>query len=508
MGRVGALPAGPRGLPLLGNIVQLEHDALGFLMAVQRRYGRMATIRFGQTPVVVLFDPEHIRHVLAERPEIFANGDVAGGLAYGKLLRLSLLMKGLANQAANRLRDLVGDDGLIMGDGDHHDRLRHLIQPAFSRRGIAPSTAMITQYAEDLVSSWHAGQELEIVGEIRRLTLRVILTILVGSEFANESHGGPEIMEAMLRNPANLLEAMLQQLPIDLPFTPYGRRMNVKRRGDRALYGLIDRRAAEGRKAGDVLSVLLSSEDGEQRRLSREQVRDAIVSLIAAGHETTTNTLAWTIYLLSCHPEVFERVRSELAAVLGGRSPVLDDLPRLVYLNQVIRESMRLYPAGWVMGRISRGDFSLDGYHLPPGTRLMLTQWVTHRHPDLWEEPDAFRPERWDPATPTKRPEWAYFPFGLGRRICPGKSLSELETLLVLPVLLQRFFPRVIAGQAVEPLPLITLRPKLGILVRLEPVATDQKLPAGQSGSPTPSRCPYPHESQAGSERQPAGALQ
>jgi cytochrome P450 len=474
-------------------MLQLERDGLGFLLAVQRRYGRLATVRYGQTPVVVLFDPELIRYVLSERPQKFSNGGVVGGLVYGKLLGLWLMTEASAPRAADRLRDLVGDDGLITGDGDQHDHLRHLILPAFSRRSLALSAETITGYAEDLVGSWRAGEVIDVVNEMRRLTMRVIVTVLFGSELTSEFPHGIEAIMATLRNPSNLLQGLLRELPIDLPFTPHGRRKRAMREADGALYALIDSRIAGGAASADVLSLLLAGEDGDGPPMSRQHVRDAIVSLIAAGHETTTNTLAWTLYLLSLHPQVFAQVRRELAEVLAGRSPALDDLPRLEYLNQVIKESMRLYPAGWVQGRTALEDFWLDGYHIPKGTLLMVTQWVTHRHPGLWADAESFRPERWDPASPAKPPTGAYFPFGAGRRICPGKSLSELEVLLVLPVFLQRFYPLVLPGQTVEPVPLLTLRPNGRILVRLEPSAGPGPTTAvGQSEASALASCPVP----------------
>ena len=283
-------------------------------------------------------------------------------------------------------------------------------------------------------------------------------------------------------------------LPINLPFTPYGKRMIAKSKCDAFIYDLMEQRLAHTHDVGDILSILLAAEDEKGNKIGRKEVQDALVSLIAAGHETTTNTLIWTMYLLSEHPEVFEKVQAELRTVLGGRDPVLSDIPQLTYLDQVIKESMRLYPSGWVQGRCAVEDFELDGYRFPAGTFLMFNQWVLHRHPDLWEDAETFRPERWNPLQGQKALQWAYFPFGGGSRICLGKSLAQLELFLVLPMILQCYFPRVLPNHVVEPLPLITLRSKNGMPVRLEAV---KDAIAGGSDSTEArkevKRCPFAH---------------
>ncbi len=271
----------------------------------------------------------------------------------------------------------------------------------------------------------------------------------------------------MACSPTFVIEGLLN-LSLDLPFVPFGKRMTAMRKIDAFIYGLIERRLADTHDVGDILSILLSAEDENSNKMTRKQVRDALASLIAAGHETSTNTLIWTMYLLSEHPAVFEKVQAELQIVLGGHDPELSDLPQLTYLDQVIKESMRLYPSGWTQGRCAVEDFELDGYRFPAATLLMFSQWALHRHSDIWEDADTFRPERWDLVQSQKGLQWAYFPFGGGSRICLGKSLAQLELLLVLPMILQRYFPRVLPSHVVEPLPLITLRPKYGMPVRLE----------------------------------------
>jgi cytochrome P450 len=462
------LPPGPKGLPFLGNMFQLKRDQLGFLLDVQRRYGRMATIYIGRTPVVLLFRPEHVRYVLTENPRNFTNREVAGGLVFGKLLLFSLLTRTFSNQVAEGLSHIVGDF-LLTTDGKYHDRQRRLLQPAFSKQRVENYAGMIVQYTREAMEGWQPGMEVDLASEMQALILRMIMKILVNIDVLKEEPNAAEIIDGMISNPISVLEGLLN-LPLDLPFTSFGKRMTAKGKCDVIIYDLIERRLADNHDAGDILSILLSAEDENSHKMTRKQVRDALVSLIAAGHETTTNTLIWTMYLLSEHPVVFEKVQAELQTVLGGRAPELSDLPQLTYLDQVIKESMRLYPSGWVQGRCAVEDFELDGYRFPAGTFFMFSQWVLHRNPDLWDDAESFHPQRWDPAQNQKAVPWAYFPFGGGSRICLGKSLAQMELFLVLPMILQRYFPCVLPNHVVEPLPLVTLRSKHGMPVRLEPV--------------------------------------
>ena len=268
----------------------------------------------------------------------------------------------------------------------------------------------------------------------------------------------------------------LFRLKIDLPITPYGKRMLAKRKADTLVYDLIARRQAEQRDAGDVLSMLLQAQD-EGHMMTHQQVRDQLMTLIAAGHETTTNSILWTFYLLSEHSAVHEKLLTELETVLAGRDPQVEDLPKLPYLDWVIKEAMRVYPSGWTQGRQAVNAFDLDGYHFPAGSLLMFSQWALHRLPEIWGDPEVFRPERWDPGHGQDVPTWAYFPFGGGSRICIGTSLAQLELRLVIATILQTYTPRLVPGFPVVPQPLITLRPKYGLRMILEPAPTQTTRP-------------------------------
>ena len=481
------LPPGPKGLPFLGNVMQFRHDQLAYLLKLEQTYGRVATVSIGKTPIVLLFRPEHVRYVLTENPHNFTNREVAGGLIFGNLLVLSLLSRTFTNKVTQGLHDLIGD-GLLTTDGDFHRWHRRLLQPAFSKRRVENYADMIVQYTCESIDRWQPGAEIDIARDLQALILRMTMKILVDVDMLNQSINSREIIESVVSHPIGILEGLLN-LQIDLPFTPYGQRMAAKRKADVYLYNLIDQRIADKRDAGDILSILLQTtgnvDHHDEDTLTRQQVRDELLSLIAAGHETTTNTLIWTFYLLSEHPTILKNVLTELQVVLAGRDPQIDHLPQLTYLDWVVKESMRLYPSAWTQGRYAVGAFDLDGYHFPAGTMIMFSQWVLHRLPDIWRDPDIFRPERWDPVNGEKVPQWAYFPFGGGSRICIGMPFAQLQTRLVLATILQHYIPLVVPGYSVTPLPLVTLRSKYGLRVRLEPTPvpapSKEELPRGKT---------------------------
>lgn len=485
------LPPGPRGLPLLGNIVPFRRDQLGYLLKLQRTHGRMATIRIGRTPVVVLFRPEHVRYVLVENHANFTNREVAGGLIFGNLLIFSLLARSLSSKATRGLSDLVGD-GLLTTDGAFHDRHRRLLQPAFAKRQVDAYAGLIVEYTRDAMARWQDGREIDMAAETHALGLRIIVKIVLGLDAQNTNVG--RIMEGVLAQPLGPFEALLN-LVVGLPFSPASRRAALTREGDRIAYGLMDWAAEDTEERGDILSLLVrGADEADGSGLTRQEVRDEVTTLIAAGSETTANTLGWTLYLLATHPVALRRTVEELREVLGGRDPAVEDLRKLIYLDRVVNESMRLYPAAWSQGRRAAGDFELDGYYFPAGTLVMFNKWVIHRLPDVWGDPDEFRPDRWEGDGADKLPHWAYFPFGVGPRSCLGMFLAQIETRLVLATVLQHMIPVLGRNQSVRPLPLITLRLKDSLRVTMQPVPSRFDFPAPAITPSSSSAVGCPHE--------------
>jgi len=441
MSNKDSLPPGPKGLPIVGNIFQVRRDPLSFVRETQQTYGRMATVHFGKQLVVLFFRPEHVRYFLVEKPRNFVKYDLGN------------------------LRFLLGD-GLLTSDGDFHRQQRRLVQPAFHKHRVEGYADTMVHLTEEMLEQWRPGSEVDISREMQQLTLRIILKALFNLDSPTQNARlGRAITTVITHSIRNF--GSVRGLRLDLPFTGYGRMMAGKRELDTFVYDLIKQRRADGRDVGDVLSMLLQAQD-EGNTMTDKQIHDQVFTFIAAGHETARNTMSWTFYLLSQHPHVLTKLLAELHTVLQGRSPGVGDLPNLPYLEWVINESWRVYPPAFALIRRAVDAFDLDGYRFPNDTIAVFSQWVLHHLPDIWGDPDVFRPERWDPINVQQVPQWAYFPFGGGPFMCIGMPFAELETRLLLATILQRYTPRLVPGFAVIPQPRVTLCPKYGMHMILE----------------------------------------
>jgi cytochrome P450 len=324
---------------------------------------------------------------------------------------------------------------------------------------------IMVQMTQEMLAEWQPESEVNISQEMQYLTLRIIAKALFNLDsraVASElGHAFDNVINRGRRRD------ILERMRLELPFSAYGKAMAGKRTLDTFVYDLIAQRRAEGRDTGDVLSMLLAAQD-EGTTMTDKQIHDQVLTFIAAGHETAQNTLSWTFYLLSQHPEAREKLLRELQTVLDGRAPTVDDLAHLPYLEWVINESWRILPPAWTQGRRSIEEVELDGYHFPAGTFFIVSQWVLHHLPDIWGDPETFRPERWDPANGQKVPQGAYFPFGAGPRICIGMPFAQLETKLLLATILQRYTPRLKSGYRLELQPRVTIRPKHGMPMILD----------------------------------------
>jgi cytochrome P450 len=444
------LPPGPRPLPYVGNLLAFRLDQTGYFQYLQRTYGDMATFYLGKQPFVLLFRPEYIRYVLVENPRIFLNRPVA-----------------TAGDGSN------GSEGLLTIDGEKHRQQRRAIQPAFHKKHLESYVATMTQYTQELLDTWHVGDTVDMSRAMQGLTLRIVSKCLFSIDFSSQLDALGDTFTDILGNPAGALETLFN-LRIDNPVTSYGKRMAGFRRLEMLVDTLIAQRRADERDWGDVLSMLLTAPDGERPgTLNDKQVHDHITTFIAAGHETTAIALIWTFYLLSQHPEVRTKLLNEICTVLAGRTLTLEDVSQLPYTDWVLNESMRLYPPAWFQARFASEDFDLDGYHFPAGTRFLMSQWVVHRRPDIWGDPEVFRPERWDPANGQSVPPGAFFPFGGGPRTCIGMPFAQFEAKLILTSILQRFVPQVVPGYQPALNPTITLRPKNNLRVTLYSATAD-----------------------------------
>ena len=356
-------------------------------------------------------------------------------------------------------------EGLLTSEGETWKRQRRLIQPAFHRDRIASYAAVMTNYAEQAVSTWQDGAVVDIHQEMMRLTLSIAVRAL----FDVEAAGIPEIsqsMNVMMRNSTGarmLLPAFVRLLP--RPGMLEFRRAVGKL--DAAVFEIIRRHRRNGHDSGDLLSMLIEARDEDGSQMNDEQIRDEVMTFLLAGHETTALALCWAWRLLAENPRVEESLHEELDRVLGGRTPTISDLPLLKYAEGVIKESLRLYPPAWAVARTAIDDFELAGYRVPGGANVVMSQWVMHRDARFFPDPDKFDPGRWSAEESRKLPRFAYFPFGAGPRQCIGASFALMEGVLLLATIARRFQPAAVVGRPIEPLPSLTLRPKGGLWVEL-----------------------------------------
>jgi cytochrome P450 len=420
-----------------------------FFRKTAARYGPIASSRMPRARFYYVSDPAAIEEVL-----------VTSGRSY---------VKGRGTQ---RLERLLGK-GLLTSNGALHLRQRRLVQPAFHRERIGGYAATMVRRAEAFAEGVRAGETLEMDSVMGRLTLGIAAETLFGAEVDDQADTiGRALDEAMESFPISLTP--IGELLDHLPWVPIVRRfLNARAQLDAIVYGLIEARRndPEAASRADVLGMLLAAGEGPDG-MDVRQIRDETMTIFLAGHETTAMALTWTWWLLSQHPAIEAGVRAELEAVLGGRTPTMDDLPALRFTRDVIAESMRLHPPAWIVGRRANEDVLLGPWTVPKGSIVLMSQSHTHRDPQFWREPDAFRPERWTNGETAGLPKFAYFPFGGGTRICIGEAFAWTELVLVLATIARRWRFEPVPGQpGVTSQPSVTLRPATAVPLIAQPAA-------------------------------------
>lgn len=435
-------PPGPRGKPIVGSLFDFRRDMTGFVARIARAHGDVALFRLGPQRAFLLGDPEEIRRVLVEGHRNFVK-----------------------SRGLQRMKPLLGE-GLLTSEGDFHLRQRRLVQPAFHTRRLNRYGDVMSRRAEAATARWTDGATLEIADEMRALTLTIAGETLFGVDLADASSEIREALDAILDLFPRILLPFAELLE-RLPTRGTRRFQRYRERLDRIVYDMIEERRASGADTGDVLSMLLRAEEGGAS-MSDRQIRDEVLTLLLAGHETTANALTWGWYLLSENPEAEAALHDELDRVLDGRRPTVDDLPRLTLARRVLAESMRLYPPAWLIGRRALGNWEADGYRIPAGSIVFMSPWVVHRDPRWWPDPDRFDLDRWTPEAEAARPRFTYFPFGGGPRLCIGEGFAWMEGTLLIAGIARDWRLRRAPGQAVDVLPRVTLRPRYGMRMTLE----------------------------------------
>ncbi|MGA2419285.1 MAG: cytochrome P450 [Candidatus Acidiferrum sp.] len=436
----GKIPPGPdsaKQKKFSGQLGMVRRDPLGFFTHCARTYGDITAMRYFNFHVFFINHPDYIEDVLVNNARKFH--------------------KGRALQANKG----VFGEGLLTSEGSFWLRQRRLAQPAFHRARIAAYAETMVRYTERLLETWHDGEERDLHEEMLRVTLQIVGKTLFDADVAGDAREVGQSLELLLELSANFGRDIF--IPRWLPTPQNIRKARAIRKLDKIIYRIIAERRRSRHDTGDLLSMLLAARDEDGSRMTDQQLRDESITLFLAGHETTANALSWTWWLLAQNPAAEKRLHAELDAVLGRRAPTFDDVAKLKYTENVLTESLRLYPPAWGTARVAIEDHEIGGYKVPKGTGVSLAQWVMHRDPRWFDAPEEFRPERWEDGLAKRLPRFAYFPFGGGPRQCIGNTFALMEATLVLATIAQRYRFRLVPGHAVVPLASITLRPRHGI---------------------------------------------
>jgi cytochrome P450 len=435
-------PPGPPRSATFAMLRQLLGDRLGLMSNAAAGYGDAVLMAIGPKRLYFFNHPDHARYVLAENSANYHKGI---GLAQAK-------------------RAL--GDGLLTSEGELWRTQRKAVQPAFQAKRISRQAATIAEESAKLVDRLrgHIGSgPLNISGEVTDLSLGVLGRSLLDCDLSGFTSLGKDFEH--VQDQAMFEMVTLGMVPTWLPLPKQIRFRRGRRNLERVIDTLIAERDATPSAAGDdALTKLIESTRAEPNTARGQQrMRDELITLLLAGHETTASTLSWALYLIDRHPEVRERLHEEAVRVLGDRRPAYEDLRGLVYTSMVIEESMRLYPPVWMLSRIAQENDVIGGYRIPSGADVLICPYTLHRHPGYWPEPDKFDPERFNPATSHQRPRYAYIPFGAGPRFCVGNHLGMMEAVFTLAMISRELRLTAAPGSRAEPEAMLSLRIRGGL---------------------------------------------
>ena len=437
-GRTARAP-GPRGLPFLGNTLGILSDQIGFLTRISRDYGDVVRFTLPGQEVFLLNHPDAIEEALKDAADNLSKDDFT-----------------------QRLSIAVGR-GLLTSEGAFWRRQRKLAQPAFHHQRVRAYADTMVRHADRTVARFRDGETRDIHDDMMRLTLDIVAETLFGADVGDAAERIAGALEILMERFAGFAAVLPPWLP-----TPGNYRIKRAIQSmDDVVYRIIrDRRSGPDR--GDLLSMLLAATTEEGGGMTNQQLRDEVVTLLLAGHETTALTLTYTFHLLAQNPRVLDALTAEVKNVLGDRAATFADLPRLTYTDAVVRESMRLYPPAWAIGREVLKPCRIAGLDLSPRDQLWFSQWIVHRDARWFPNPTAFEPERWQADAIKRLPRFAYFPFGGGPRICIGNAFATMEAALLLVTILQRVRLHAASSEPLEVVPTVTLRPKGPVRMRVE----------------------------------------
>ncbi len=414
---------------------------INYLDAIQKKYPDIVRLRLGVAEFYLVSNPELIQEILVTKQRDFIKGEYL-----------------------QRTKKVFGE-GLLTSEGDFHHRQRRLVQPAFHHDRLNSYAQVMTSYTERTMRHWQDGAVLDIHAEMMKLTMAIVTKCLFDADLETESKKIAEDLTLTIEYFNRLsspLAKILQKLPTNRKYEGAVNRIN------KMVYKIIEARRKSGKDTGDLMSMLLHAKDETVKEMTDQQLRDEVLILFAAGHETTANALSWTFFLLSQNPSAKEKLHTEVDALNPAGGFTASDVPKLEYTVKVFTESMRIYPPAWILPREASKDTKIGECLIPSGASVLMSQLINHRDPKFFSHPEKFEPERWTTEFRKKLPKFAYFPFGGGPRSCVGEPFAWMEGALLLATISSKWNMHHVKNHKVEMLPRITLRPKYGMKMHLE----------------------------------------
>ncbi len=448
---------GPRGHAFLGVLPELRRNPLEVFITAARDYGDFVRLPVGPWRVYLLNHPDHIRHVLRDNQRNY---------------RLTRFYE--------KLRPIFGN-GLFASEGEHWRHQRHVIQPAFYGEQLEALVPVMTAAAARLIERLRvrasAAEPFDMAHEMERLTLEMVAQSMFSTDLSDKSDEASRAIGFLLETAVGRTTD-LTGLGEHLPTRRNRRFRHALRVMEDIVYAILERRRREKGERCDLLSRLLEDQEGGTS-MDEVVLRDEVMTMLVSGNVATGNALAWTWYVLARYPEVEARLRDEVATVLEGRVPTASDLPKLGYTRMVIEETLRLFPPVWRLARTAIGADQIGGHAVPAGSTVVISPYLVHRHPEFWDEPDAFEPGRFAPEKSIGRPRYAYIPFGGGPRVCVGRPFAMMEIRLVVAMVTQAFRLHLVPEHRVEPEAVVGLRPRHGLLMTVEERSIPDKASRG-----------------------------
>jgi cytochrome P450 len=440
----------PPGFPLIGHIPPGGGPRLDAMLKLAIELGPVVRLELPMVTAHLLAHPDHVERVLVKDNRLYSK----------------------RTRGYDKLRMFLGN-GLVTSEGEFWRRQRRIAQPAFHKQRIAGFAKTFVRCTNELGDRWaddaKAGRAIDLHADMMELTLRIASLTLLSADPSERAGEIGQALDVMLHEAIARINNPLS-LPPSIPTRRNVRAKQAMKTLDSIVLGIIDARRKGKAHEDDLLQMLLEARDEETGEgMTDAQLRDEVMTMFIAGHETTANALSWTFFLLSRFPHVARTLAAEASMVLGARDATAEDAALLEQSRRVISESMRLYPPVWIIGRSPLEDVRFDGYDVPEGSLVFVCPWVTHRLPEFWDDPEGFDPDRFSPERQKQMHRYQYFPFAAGPRMCIGSGFAMLEQQLVLSTLVRRFRLDLVPGQQVVPEPLITLRPKGGIAMHVHP---------------------------------------